>query len=47
MKKEVNFAIGFITGRPNVCKIINTYSKYLVEQVQELNFKVNYYICAF
>ena len=44
MKKEVNFAIGFITGRPNVCKIINTYSKYLVEQVQELNFKVNFTI---
>lgn len=44
MKKEINFAIGFITGRPNVCKIINTYSKYLVEQVQELDVKVNFTI---
>lgn len=44
MKKEVNFAVGFITGRPNVCKIINTYSKYLVEQVKELDVKVNFTI---
>ena len=44
MKKEINFAIGFITGRPNVCKIINTYSKYLVEQVQDLDVKVNFTI---
>lgn len=41
MKKEVNLGIGFITGRPNVCKIINNYSDYLVEQVQKLNYKVN------
>ena len=44
MEKEINFAIGFITGRPNVCKIINTYSKYLVEQVKELDTKVNFTI---
>lgn len=41
MEKEVNFGIGFITGRPNVCKIINSYAKYLTEQVQDLDFKVN------
>lgn len=44
MKKEVNFGIGFITGRPNVCKIINSYVKYLVEQVQDLETKVNFTI---
>ena len=26
MEKEINFGIGFITGRPNVCNIINSYS---------------------
>ena len=44
MKKEINFGIGFITGRPNVCKIINSYAKYLVEQVQDLEIKVNFTI---
>lgn len=44
MKKEINFGIGFITGRPNVCKIINTYAKYLVEQVKDMKVKVNFTI---
>lgn len=42
MEKEINFAIGFITGRPNVCKIINHYYKYILEQVKELDEKVNF-----
>ena len=37
MKKEINFGIGFITGRPNVCRIINSYYKHLVEQVQDID----------
>lgn len=41
MKKEINFGIGFITGRPNVCKIINSYTKFLVEQAKSLDVKVN------
>ena len=41
MKDSINFGIGFITGRPNVCRIINSYAKYLSEQVQDLDFKVN------
>lgn len=41
MKKEINFGIGFITGRPNVCKIINNYQEYLVEQLKELDYQVN------
>ena len=44
MKKEINFGIGFITGRPNVCKIINSYTKFLVEQVKDLDVKVNFTI---
>lgn len=44
MKKDINFGIGFITGRPNVCKIINSYAKYLVEQIQDLDYKVNFTI---
>lgn len=42
MKKEINFGIGFITGRPNVCEIINHYYKYILEQVEELDTKVNF-----
>lgn len=42
MKKEINFGIGFITGRPNVCNIINSYYKHIVEQVEELEQKVNF-----
>lgn len=41
MKDNINFGIGFITGRPNVCKIINSYAKYLSDQVEELDYKVN------
>ena len=41
MKDIINFGIGFITGRPNVCKIINNYERIIKEQVEELNTKVN------
>lgn len=44
MKKEINFGIGFITGRPNICKIINNFYSYLLEQVEELDIKVNFTI---
>ena len=42
MKEEINFGIGFITGRPNVCNIINNYCKYIIEQVKQLDKKVNF-----
>ena len=42
MKKEINFGIGFITGRPNVCNIINNYFKHILDQVKELDVKVNF-----
>ena len=35
MRDSINFGIGFITGRPNVCKIINSYCKYLDSQVKK------------
>lgn len=44
MKKEINFGIGFITGRPNVCRIINSYYEFLVNQVKDLDVKVNFTI---
>ncbi len=42
MKKEINFGIGFITGRPNICNIINRYSEFIVNQVKELQTNVNF-----
>lgn len=44
MDKEINFGIGFITGRPNVCRIINSYYEFLLEQVKSLDVKVNFTI---
>lgn len=42
MKKEINFGIGFITGRPNVCNIINNYYEHIISQVSKLEQKVNF-----
>ena len=44
MKKEINFGIGFITGRANICKIINSYYEFMIKQVEELECKVNFTI---
>ncbi len=41
MEKEINFGIGFVTGRSNVCKIINSYYKEILEQVKRYAQKVN------
>jgi len=41
MGKEINFGIGFVTGRPNVCKVINSYYDYVLEQFSEYDGKVN------
>ena len=32
--RNLNIAIGFVTGRPNVCNIINTYYDYVKKQMQ-------------
>ncbi len=41
MEKEMNFGIGFVTGRSNVCRIINSYYKDMLEQVGKYPEKVN------
>ncbi len=41
MKKELNIGIGFVTGRSNVCNVINSYYLYLQEQMKKLDRKVN------
>ena len=41
MKKEINFGIGFVTGRANVCKVINSYYDYVLEQLSEYDGTVN------
>ena len=40
MKETIKIGIGFVTGRPNVCKLINSTYKYLLEQINKLNEKV-------
>ena len=40
MGKKIKFGIGFVTGRPNVCKIINSYYKNMIEQVQKYKEEV-------
>lgn len=41
MNREINFGIGFVTGRSNVCRVINSYYKELLEQTKEYFHKVN------
>lgn len=41
MEKEINFGIGFVTGRSNVCKVINSYYNFILEQLSEYDGKVN------
>ena len=44
MGRKINFGIGFIAGRPNVCNIINRYYKFLMEQVEDLEVTVDFTI---
>ena len=37
MEKEINFGIGFVTGRSNVCNIINNYYNFCLEQLHSYN----------
>ena len=39
MEKEINFGIGFVTGRSNVCKVINSYYEQIVEQTKRYSKK--------
>ena len=40
MEKEINFGFGFVTGRANVCNIINNYYEDMLEQVSRYGKKV-------
>lgn len=40
MNDTIEFGIGFVTGRPNVCKVINSYYKEILEQVNKIDKKV-------
>ena len=41
MDTKLKFGIGFVTGRPNVCKIINNYYKNILEQLSRYDKKVD------
>ena len=41
MEREINFGIGFVTGRSNVCKIINSYYNDVIEQFEGYDAKIN------
>ena len=40
MDKVVNFGLGFVTGRPNVCKVINNTYEQLINQFKDTNTQV-------
>ena len=40
MSKVIKFGVGFVTGRPNICKLINNTYKHLVEQVNKSDVKI-------
>ena len=40
MKRQINFGIAFVTGRSNVCEIINNYYKNMLLQVKKCKKKV-------
>ena len=40
MKKKIKFCIGFVTGRPNVCRIVNAYYQDILNQVKKYKNKV-------
>ncbi len=40
MKKQINFGLGFVTGRSNVCKIINSYYKDMLSQIDNYDKQI-------
>ncbi len=44
MSKPIQFGIGFLAGRPNVCKIINRYYKDIIEQGEKYGKDVKFTI---
>lgn len=41
MDKKIEFAIGFVAGRTNVCRVINAYYKDILNQAKRFEQKVN------
>lgn len=41
MREKIELGIDFVTGRPNVCNIINNYYKSMLKQVNKLEKNVN------
>lgn len=41
MEEKVELGIGFVTGRDNVCEIINNYYKEILEQIKKYRCQVN------
>jgi len=46
MKKEINMGIGFVTGRSNVCNVINSYYEQVLNQFkdEEYEIKLHFFI---
>ncbi len=44
MSRSIEFGIGFLAGRPNVCKIINNYYEDIINQGKKLGKNVNFTI---
>lgn len=42
MEETIEFGIGFVTGRSNVCKLINSYYKEILEQTKKIEKQVNF-----
>lgn len=40
MEEKLKFGIGFVTGRPNVCRIINSYYKNMLEQLERYDKEI-------
>ena len=41
MQKAIELGIGFVTGRANVCNIVNNYYKEMIKQVKKLDRAIN------
>ena len=41
MQKAIELGIGFVTGRANVCNIVNNYYKEMIKQVKQLDRAIN------
>ena len=44
MNEKLHFGIGFITGRPNICEIINNTYQLLLKQTQKKNIELTIFI---